>query len=98
MQLNFTTLFNINYLAKGIALYNSLLSNCSDFNLYIFAADEISYKILVEKNLSKVSIISLHEIENEALLGVKKNRSISEYCWTCKPFIVRYCFETFGLT
>jgi hypothetical protein len=98
MRLNFTTVLNINYLSKGIALCYSLLDNCSDFHLYIFTVDEISHRILLEKNLSNITILSLHKIENEELLSVKKGRSISEYCWTCKPFIIKHCLETFGLT
>jgi len=98
MQLNFTTLLNINYLSKGITLYYSLLNSCSNFHLYIFAVDEISYTILAKKNLSNVTIISLYEIESKELLASKRNRSVSEYCWTCKPFILKYCFQTFNLT
>jgi hypothetical protein len=98
MLLNFTTLFNINYLSKGLALYYSLLNSCANFHLYIFAVDEISYKILIEKNLTSATIIPLDKIESKELLVVKQSRSVSEYCWTCKPFIVKYCLEKFSLT
>jgi len=97
MHLNFTTLFNTGYLAKGMALYNSLVKNCPQFHLYIFAFDDISYKILVEKNLVNATIIALHEFETDALLQVKKERSVAEYCWTCTPFTVKYCIENFNL-
>ena len=97
-MLNFTTIFNLNYLSKGIALYYSLSNNCPDFHLYIFAVDEISYKTLKEKTLSNATIISLYDVESKELLAVKKSRSISEYCWTCKPFIIKYSLDTFSLT
>src|SRR5471030_2444387 len=97
MALNFTTLFNINYLAKGIALYNSLLKNCSGFHLYIFAFDDITYKILTERNLLNATIIPLNDFEDNLLLVVKQHRSVAEYCWTCTPFGIKYCIEQFKL-
>ena len=98
MQLNFTTLFNINYLAKGLALHASLLKNCHEFHLYIFAFDDASYTILTKKNLANVTVIPLKDFETEELLKVKKERSVAEYCWTCTPFSIKYCLETLNLT
>ena len=97
-MLNFCTLFNtLDYLAKGIALYNSLEKTCPQFHLYIFAFDETTYKILTDSNLSNATIISLDDFENEKLLKVKKERSVAEYCWTCTPFTIKYCIEKFNL-
>lgn len=96
-MLNFSTLFNVNYLAKGITLYNSLVRTCPSFHLYIFAFDDVTYKILTEKNLSNATIVSLQQLENELLLGVKRERSVAEYCWTCTPFTIKYCIENFNL-
>lgn len=97
MKLNFTTLFNINYLSKGLALHESLLNNCTNFHLYIFAFDEATFKILNDKKLAFTTIISTQEFENESLLAVKTNRNIAEYCWTCTPFTIKYCIEKFEL-
>src|SRR5476651_893359 len=97
MQLNFTTLFNINYLAKGMALHASLLKTCPQFYLYIFAFDDTSYKILTEQHLANTTIISLPELEDDALLAVKNSRSTAEYCWTCTPHTIKYCIENFNL-
>jgi len=97
MKLNFCILFNTSYLANGIALYNSLVTNCPDFHLYIFAFDEDTFNILTKNFLTNVSIISLKDFENEPLLNVKKDRTISEYCFTCKPSTIKYCIENFNL-
>jgi hypothetical protein len=96
-MLNFCTLFNTSYLAKGIALYNSLVKTCPEFHLYIFAFDDTTYKVLTDKNYPHATIISLHDFENEALLEVKKERSVAEYCWTCTPFTIKFCIETYNL-
>ena len=97
MKLNFCILFNTSYLANGITLYNSLVTYCPDFHLYIFAVDEDTFNILTEKKLARVSVIPLKKLENEALLNVKDGRTISEYCFTCKPSTIKYCIENFHL-
>src|SRR6185437_3291177 len=96
-MLNFCTLFNTAYLAKGIALYSSLEKACPQFHLYIFAFDQTAFKILTEKNFSNATIIPLNDFENEDLLKIKKERSVAEYCWTCTPFTIKYCLEKFDL-
>ena len=96
-MLNFCTLFNSAYLAKGIALYDSLLKNCDEFHLYIFAFDEITCKVLSEKKFSNATVIPQHEFETEQLLAAKSDRSVAEYCWTCTPFTIKYSIEKFKL-
>ena len=51
-MLNFCTLFDVNYLARGIVLYNSLKDSVrGDFKLYILTLDNESLKILNKLNL-----------------------------------------------
>jgi hypothetical protein len=96
-MLNFCTLFNTNYLAKGLALHQSLVDNCPSFHLYIFAFDDNSYHILTEKNLPHVSVIPLSDFENNDLLSVKDGRSVAEYCWTCTPLTIKHCIDKYQL-
>jgi len=97
MNLNFCTLFDSNYLTRGLALYYSLSNNCKDFHLYIFTFDEIALDILNKYKLSKVTLISLLEFENEELLEVKKTRTAAEYCWTCTPSTIDFCIKNYNL-
>ena len=94
---NFCTLFDINYLSRGIAMYESLKKFNSNFNLFIFAFDLKSYEILQSLNLEMVTVISLNEFEDKELLDVKNKRTSVEYCWTCTPSIIKYCIEKFNL-
>jgi len=96
-KLNFTTLFNANYLSRGLILYESLEKYCTDFHLYIFAFDQLSYNILKEYNLKHATIISLRDFENEKLLQVKPSRSLAEYCWTCTPSTIHYVLSNFSV-
>ena len=90
MTYNFCTLFDRNYLYKGLALYYSLLEHCDKFNLWIVCFDEISYSVLKKMNLKNVNLISLKEFEDDELLNIKDTRSPAEYCWTCTPSVPLY--------
>lgn len=97
MNYNFCTLFDSNYLSRGVALYRSLEKHCENFHLYIFAFDSISYHLLKKLNFQKATIISLSEFEDEKLLEVKPTRSVAEYCWTSTSSTILYVLENFDV-
>ncbi len=92
---NFCTLFDSNYLSRGLALYYSLAEHCSEFHLYIFAFDDSCYNVLKNLGLPKTTLISLKEFEDEELLKAKPTRSIAEYCWTSTSSTILYVLEKF---
>ena len=69
---NYCTLFDSNYLTRGLAMYESLKKNSNKFHLYIFSFDDRSYSVLKELNLESATIIKLEEFEDDELLEVKK--------------------------
>ncbi len=79
-------------------MYQSLLQHCDDFHLYVFAFDELCYQFLKQQNSPHLTVVSLKEFENDALLSIKPTRSAAEYCWTCSASTLHYCFETFQLS
>ncbi len=97
MKLNFCTLFNSNYLSRGLALYESLQLTCPDFHLYVFAFDDKSFAYLKGISLKNLTVISLQEFEDEKLLNVKNSRSAAEYCWTCTPSTILYAIKNYNL-
>ncbi len=94
---NFCTLFDSFYLSRGIAMYESLKRNASDFHLYIFAFDNIALTILNTLNLENTTIISLKEFENQELLNIKPTRTKAEYCWTCTSSIIEFVLNNFSV-
>lgn len=96
-MLNFCTLFNSNYAARGLLMYESLVKTCTDFYLYIFAFDDTLLNYLRQQKLSNTTIISLEEFEDERLLNVKSERSERAYCWTCESLTIQYCLNHFNV-
>ena len=94
-MLTFCTLFDSNYLDKGLVLYDSMKNVMEDFQLYILAMDDKCCEILKSMALSNVVVISQKEFEDEELLEIKAQRSRAEYCWTCTASLIDYVFETY---
>ncbi len=92
---NFCTLFDRNYLYKGLALYNSILRVCEDFKLWILCMDDITYDILKKMNLKNIELVSLKDFEDEELLKIKNKRTPIEYCWTCTSSLPLYILKNY---
>ena len=95
-MLSFCTLFDENYIDKGLVLYHSLERVSNNFILYILCMSDRCYEILSDLNYSHLRPISLKDFENEELLRVKRTRSVAEYCWTCSSSFTKYVMETFN--
>lgn len=89
----FSTLFNSGYLDKGLVLYESLCKNAGEFKLYVFAFDDVCYRIMSGYADDRLIVVSMHEFENKELLEAKKNRTQQEYCWTCSCHTIKYVLE-----
>jgi hypothetical protein len=96
-MINFCTLFDSNYLTRGLALYESLCRVCPAFQLYIIAFDDNCFEYLSESKLPFLTPITLRDFEDKELLGIKSTRTAAEYCWTCTPSVILYCLQKFSL-
>lgn len=97
MKYNYCTLFNVKYLSRGLALYESLVRVKASFHLYVLAMDAVTAEALRARRLKDMTVITLNEFESPELNEIKKTRTLQEYCWTCTPSIIAYCLETFAL-
>lgn len=92
----YCTLFDSNYLDKGLALYFSMERVIPEFKLYIFAFDSKCELILKKLELKNAVIIGMKEFETEEMIKVKSERSRAEYCWTCTPISIEYVLEKYN--
>ena len=97
MMLNFCTLFDSNYLSRGLAMYYSLMKHCAKSNLYVICLDDKLYNYLTEYKLDRIIVVHIKEVEEnyKELYIAKQNRSYVEYIFTLSPFIALYILERF---
>jgi SAM-dependent methyltransferase len=95
MRNEFCTLFDVNYLPRGLVLYRSLADVCSDFRLRVFCMDDEVRELLDRLALPRLVPISLAELEahDPALRAVKPTRTQVEYCWTATPAVCLHALE-----
>jgi len=92
---NFCTLFDRNYLYKGLALYNSLRRHDKEFKLFVLCMDDVTYGFLNKMELKNVELISLKEFEDPELLRIKNTRTFAEYCWTCTASLILFLLKKY---
>jgi hypothetical protein len=97
MKMNFVTLFNSNYLSRGMVMYESLKEHCPDFHLYVIAFDDSTYHYFQKFPQKNLTAVSLKEFEDPKLLEIKPTRSAGEYCWSCTASTVLYAINTYKL-
>lgn len=95
IRMIFCTLFDSNYLDKGMALYESLEAVSDEFKLYIFAFDKTAKDILDSINYKNAIIIGYDSIEDDELRKIKAERSKAEFCWTCSSVIIEYVLNVY---
>lgn len=89
---------DINYLAKGIALYNSISALDPNFKLFYLCTDDATYTTLCKLGLPSLAPISLANLEqqNKELSLARNNPpsqygdSYSQFCWTLTPYFINW--------
>ncbi len=84
---HYCTYFDRNYLGRGLALHQSLMTHAQPFQLHILCFDDFTFSYLSRRRLPNVHPIALAKFEkgDEPLLSAKANRSRVEYYFTCTP-------------
>ena len=90
---HFCTLFDQNYLLKAIVMIESLARHCNNAVIHVLCMDERTRRILNALDLPGVLMLSLSDVEDDALLRVKRSRSIAEYCWTLSSSLCLHVME-----
>lgn len=81
----YCTIFDDNYLARAIVLYESLMRVNHRAVFAFFCIDANTVRLLTALNLERAVIVGHEEFATPELLAVRPLRSQGEYCWTCKP-------------
>lgn len=93
----FCTLYDSNYISKGIALYLSIAKYTSDFTMYVMAMDRKCQEILNALALNGIVVECVEDVNDLKLDEARANRSRAEFCWTCGSYITRYFLNKYEL-
>jgi len=87
----FCTLFDSNYLDKGIVMIRSLSKVNCNFRIYVLAMDDKCFRVLSEQSMKEVIPIHLDDfIKKMDLSESHTTRSRAEFCWTCTSHLIDY--------
>ena len=91
----FCTLFDRNYITRGLALYGSLARYCEDFTLYVLCLDQPTFDVLAALGLKSMELVSIEDLEgrNREFRQARYDRSPVEFYLTCKPVLLNYLFD-----
>src|SRR6266480_222524 len=92
---HFCTLFDRNYIARGLALYRSLVRHCGDFMLHVLCLDAPTLHVLRTLALPRTELITVETLEHgdHDLRGARSDRTPLEFYFTCKPVLLGYILD-----
>lgn len=93
----FCTLYDSNYISKGLALYLSIAKYSSDFTMYVMAMDRKCQEMLNALAFDGMVVECIEEINDPKLDEAKANRSRAEFCWTCGSYVTYYFLRKYAL-
>lgn len=79
--MNYCTLFDREYMTKGLCLLRSMEKHVEDYHLFILALDDEVWTHFVVNKYKNVTVARLESIESGALLEAKASRTHQEFCW-----------------
>lgn len=93
--MHFATLFDKNYLSRGLVLLESLSLYLQDFKLFVLCLDNDVFDYFIQNKLENVILITLNDLEkdNVKLQQAKSERSLVEYYFTLSPCLPLYVLK-----
>lgn len=93
---HYCSYFDHRYLARGLAMIESLRTYAPYSKFYILALDSICSALLKKMAISEVEVIELDELEafDPELKQARSNRSLIEYYFTCTPCLPYFLLKT----
>jgi hypothetical protein len=93
----YCTLFDRNYITRGLALHDSLLRHRKEFRLLVLCLDETTHGILTDLALPNMELVSLPSLEasDPELMRTRPQRTAVEYYFTCKPVLMKFMAEKY---
>lgn len=93
-MINICTVSDFNYLFKGLALYESLVSKNKDIVLHYLCLDKKAHDFLKKHESSNLKIYDVDDLANQnPLLKSLKEREYKYFCWSMASYFTNYLME-----
>ncbi|SRR5581483_3657070 len=91
----YCTLFDQNYLARGLALHRSLAAHDPRSPLVVLCLDDATHRVLSALQPRGVQALPLARLEGEdpEVAATRPGRSAAEYYFTCKSALMRHVLD-----
>lgn len=93
----YCTLFDSNYMERGIALIDSIISLRQQNTIYVVALDDSCEQYLSRKKYNSVVVISPRDFIDDELAMAKGDRDWKSFCWTCQASVPHYIFRKYDI-
>jgi len=85
------TVSDINYLNKGLTLYESLIKNTNDFILHYLCIDEATHKKILPFACSSLKVYDLNDLlSGDKFLNDLKSSEYSYFCWSLASYFSNF--------
>ena len=93
MSFAYATILDARYLPRGLALQMSVARHDPSALFAFYCMDDLAAALLGLLQLPRCRIYTEGDFAPGALRAVRPARSVAEYCWTAKPFILSHLLE-----
>ena len=90
---HYCTLFDKNYLFKGVAMLRSIAHHSPGARIHVLCMDDTAAQMLRLLDIPGVMTLPLADVESDEVLAAKKTRSIAEYCWTLSSALLWHVMQ-----
>jgi hypothetical protein len=89
------TYFDREFLPRGLALHDSLMSHVADLTLLVLCLDAETERVLRTLDLPRLRIVTLSQLEgfDPELPATRSSRGRLGYYMTCTPSLIRYALS-----
>jgi hypothetical protein len=93
MRFAYATIIDARYLSRGLALQMSIARHDPTAVFAFFCMDDLSAALVESLQLPRCRVFKESVFASGPLRAVRSLRSIAEYCWTAKPFVLSHLLE-----
>lgn len=94
MKVAYCTVLNAPFIPRAVTLQKSIRRHCPGAQFLYYCVDDATAAELQALALENARIVAPAAYETDELRRLKATLKVNEYCWTCKPVVLRHALQT----